>query len=117
MRVIEGAGTYTAPPAEEPNHWVEQLVASDLSIGTYSIPAGGVDDQRPHLEDEVYVVQSGEATIQTDSGSARVAPGSVVFVPANEGHRFVDIASDLTLIVIVAPPYKSREGSAGEALA
>lgn len=114
MQLIDGAGTYTAPPAGEPNHWVEQLVGSDLSLGTYSIPAGGVDDQRPHLEDEVYVVRRGEATIETDTGSARVGPGSVVFVPANEGHRFVDIAGDLTLIVIVAPPYKSREDAAAE---
>jgi len=97
MRVIDGAGSYTPPPPGEPNHWVEQLVASDLSLGTYSIPAGGVDDQRPHLEDEVYVVQSGEATIETDSGSARVRAGSVVFVPANEGHRYVDVTEDLTL--------------------
>jgi quercetin dioxygenase-like cupin family protein len=115
MRVIDGAGSYTAPPAGEPNHWVEQLVASDLSLGTYSIPAAGVDDQHPHREDEVYVVASGEATIRTDSGTARVGPGSVVFVPANERHQFVDITQDLALVVIVAPPYKSRE-QAGEAI-
>lgn len=111
MHVIDRAGIYTAPPDGEPNHWVEHLRATDLSLGTYSVPAGGVDDQRPHLEDEVYVVQTGEATIQTDSGEVRVGPGSVVFVPANEGHRYVDITEDLTLIVIVAPPYKSREQS------
>lgn len=109
MQVIEGAGVYTAPDAGEPNHWVQQLVADDLSLGTYSIPASGVDDQNPHLEDEVYVVQTGSATIVTDSGSARVGPGSVVFVPANEAHQYTNLTEDLTLIVIVAPPYKSRE--------
>lgn len=108
MQVIDGAGIYTAP-TDEPNHWIEHLRGSDLSIGTYSIPAGGIDDQRAHLEDEIYVVQAGAATLTADSGSAQVRAGSVVFVPANEGHRYVDVTEDLTLIVIVAPPYKSRE--------
>lgn len=111
MQLIEGAGVYT-PPKDEPNHWIEHLRGSDLSIGTYSIPAGGLDDQRPHLEDEIYVVQTGRATIVTDSGRAQVQPGSVVFVPANEKHQYVDIIEDLTLVVIVAPPYKTREQAA-----
>ncbi|HEX4703193.1 MAG TPA: cupin domain-containing protein [Pseudonocardiaceae bacterium] len=109
MQLIEGAGIYTAPPSGEPNHWIEHLRATDLSMGTYSIPAGGVDDQRPHLEDEIYVVQTGQATMVADSGTEKVAAGSVIFVPANERHQFTDIIEDLTLVVIVAPPYKSRE--------
>lgn len=111
MQLIEGAGVYT-PPKDEPNHWIEHLRASDLSVGTYSIPAGGLDDQRPHLEDEIYVVQTGRATMVTATGRAEVRPGSVVFVPANEKHQYVDITEDLTLIVIVAPPYNSRQPAA-----
>jgi len=112
MQLIDGAGIFSEPPAGEPNHWVEHLRGSDLSLGTYSIPAGGVDDQRPHLEDEVYVVRAGAATIVTPTGTARVGPGSVVFVAANESHRFTEIdEGDLVLVVIVAPPYKSREQS------
>ena len=109
MQVIEGAGVYTPPKDDEPNHWIEQLVSPELSMGTYSIPAGGVDDQRPHYEDEIYVVRTGRARLVTDSGSAEVGPGSVVFVPAREKHEYTNIREDLTLIVIVAPPYKSRE--------
>jgi mannose-6-phosphate isomerase-like protein (cupin superfamily) len=111
MQLMEGAGVYTAPDAGEPNHWIEHLRATDLSVGTYSIPKGGLDDQRPHLEDEIYVVRTGRATLVTDSGTAQVEPGSVVFVPAREKHQFVDITEDLTLVVVVAPPYKSREAS------
>lgn len=112
MQVIEGAGIYTPAKDGEPNHWIEQLVSNDLSVGTYSIPAGGLDDQRPHYEDEIYVVTTGRATLVTDSGSADVRPGSVVFVPAREKHQYTNIREDLTLIVIVAPPYKSREPAA-----
>jgi mannose-6-phosphate isomerase-like protein (cupin superfamily) len=111
MRVIAEAGTYTPPDGGEPselNHWVVHLESKDLSLGTYSIPAGGLDDQSPHTEDEIYVVQSGYATLVTTSGAVEVGPGSVVFVPAGETHMFVDILEDLSLIVVFAPPYGSR---------
>jgi mannose-6-phosphate isomerase-like protein (cupin superfamily) len=109
MQVLDGAGVYTPAKDGEPNHWIEHLVSDELTIGTYSIPAGSVDDQRPHCEDEIYVVQTGTATLVTDSGSAEVRPGSVMYVPSHEKHQFIDIKEDLTLIVIVAPPYRSRE--------
>ena len=53
MKVISGSGRFTPPAGQDPNHWVEHLSVADLSVGTYSIPAGGVDDQVPHTEDEI----------------------------------------------------------------
>jgi len=108
MRVIGEAGMYTPPEGGDPNHWVVHHSSDDLSLGTYSIPAGGLDDQTPHTEDEIYVVQAGRATLVTPSGTAAVGPGSVVFVPAGEAHRFTDVTEDLTLVVVFAPPYGSR---------
>jgi len=108
MQVIEGAGRYTRAAGGEPSHWAEHMASADLSVGTYSIPAGGLDDQEPHREDEIYVVQSGAATLVTDSGTTEVRPGSVIFVPAGEQHRFIDVREDLALLVIFAPPYGSR---------
>ncbi len=108
MKIFAEAGVYAAPPDGEPNDWTEHLSAVDLSLGTYSIPAGGTDDQTPHTEDEIYVVTSGRATLVTDSGTAPVAPGSVIYVPAGETHRFTDVTEDLALIVVFAPPYGSR---------
>ena len=105
MRILSGAGGYTAG---EPNHYVEHLRVPDLSVGTYSVPAGGVDDQTPHTEDEVYVVTAGRARLVTPSGSAEVGPGAVVFVPAGEEHRFVEISEDLALLVVFGPAYRSR---------
>jgi mannose-6-phosphate isomerase-like protein (cupin superfamily) len=113
MRVIAEAGIYTPPDGGGPNDWVVHLDSDDLSLGTYSIPAGGVDDQSPHTEDEIYVVRSGRATLVTDSGLADVGPGSVVFVPAGERHRFTEITEDLAMIVVFAPPYGSRAPAAG----
>ena len=111
MRVIAQAGTFSPPDGDEPNHWIVHLDSDDLSVGTYSIPAGGLDDQTAHTEDEIYVVRSGRATLVTSSGNAEVGPGSVVYVPAMETHRFTEILEDLALLVIFAPPYGSREAS------
>jgi mannose-6-phosphate isomerase-like protein (cupin superfamily) len=108
MRVIAQAGIYMPPDGGEPNHWMVHLDSDDLSVGTYSIPAGGLDDQTPHTEDEIYVVRAGRATLVTSSGRAEVGPGSVVFVPAMEAHQFTEITGDLALLVIFAPPYGSR---------
>ena len=107
MRIVEGAGQWTSP-AGAANDWAEQLRVPDLSVGTYCIPVGGVDDQSPHSEDEIYVVTAGAATIVTPGGSAEVGPGSVIFVPAGEEHRFERVTADLALLVIFGPAYGSR---------
>jgi mannose-6-phosphate isomerase-like protein (cupin superfamily) len=108
MRIIDQAGRFTPPTAPEATHYVEHLRSGDLSIGTYSIPAGGVDDQTPHTEDEIYVVTAGRGTILAGGEEAPVGPGDTIFVPAEEDHRFVNITEDLSLLVFFAPPYESR---------
>ncbi|MFI7698028.1 cupin domain-containing protein [Nonomuraea sp. NPDC049480] len=111
MQIIKGAGEWLQPAAGAANDWVEHLKVPDLSIGTYCIPAGGVDTQSPHTEDEIYVVTAGRARIVTASGEAEVGPGAVIFVPAGEEHRFVDITEDLALLVVFGPAYGSRGDS------
>jgi mannose-6-phosphate isomerase-like protein (cupin superfamily) len=108
MQTFAEAGSYQPPSGDEPNDWIVHLSTGDLSLGTYSIPAGGVDDQQPHTEDEIYVVKAGRATMVSQSGTAAVGPGSVIYVPAGEEHRFTDVTDDLALIVVFAPPYGSR---------
>jgi len=108
MEIVAGAGAYTAPPDGTPNHFAEQLRVPALSVGTYSIPAGGLDDQSPHTEDEIYVVTAGRARLVTRDRSTAVGPGDVIFVPAGEEHRFVDVTGDLALLVVFAPAYRSR---------
>jgi mannose-6-phosphate isomerase-like protein (cupin superfamily) len=96
-------------PATTADGYVEQLSVPDISVGMYRIPAGGTDPQSPHDEDEVYVVLAGSATfVGDDTGSVAVGPGSVIFVPAGEGHRFVDITEALAVVVVFGPAYGSR---------
>ncbi len=113
MRVISDAGRFTPPAGPDPNHWAEQLRVADLSVGTYSIPAGGIDDQVPHTEDEIYVVTAGRAVLQAGSGGAAVGPGSVVYVAAGEEHRFTDVTEDFAALVVFAPAEGARAPGTG----
>ncbi len=111
MKVISGAGRFTAPAGPDANHWAEHFSVADLSVGTYSILAGGVDDQEPHTEDEIYVVTAGQAVLQAGGDSAAVGPGSVIYVAAGEVHKFTDITEDLAAIVLFAPAEGSRSAA------
>jgi mannose-6-phosphate isomerase-like protein (cupin superfamily) len=110
MHLIGGAGAFTAPDGDA--HWVEQFRVADLSVGTYSIRAGGTDDQSPHTEDEIYVITAGRATLVGGDDSAEVGPGSVAYVPAGEVHRFIDITEDFAALVFFAPAEEARASAA-----
>ena len=108
MKIIGDAGRFTPPSGQAGNHWVEQFRVADLSVGTYSIPRGGIDDQEPHTEDEIYVVTAGRAVLRAGEDSAAAEPGSVIYVAAGEEHRFTDVAEDLAAIVLFAPAEGAR---------
>jgi len=108
MKVISNAGRFAPPAGQAGNHWIEQLRVTDLSVGTYSIPRGGVDDQEPHTEDEIYVVTAGRAVLRAGRDSAPVGPGSVIYVAAGEEHRFTEVTEDLAAIVLFAPAEGAR---------
>jgi mannose-6-phosphate isomerase-like protein (cupin superfamily) len=117
MPVIESAGQFAAEPvadaagqfAPQPRRgsYVEHLRRADLSVGTYCIPAGAVDDQSPHTEDEIYVVTAGAATFVDAAGAVPVRPGATIFVAAGAEHRFIDITEDFATVVVFAPPESS----------
>jgi mannose-6-phosphate isomerase-like protein (cupin superfamily) len=81
----------------------EFLRVPSMSAGYYRLPAGGVDPQSPHAEDEIYVILAGRAWITVGDEERAVAPGDVVFVAATVPHRFHDIGEDLEVVVIFAP--------------
>jgi len=83
--------------------YYEFLREPALSMGVYMLPAGGVDPQQPHREDEVYVVLEGEGVITVGEEQRPVNRGSVVFVGRGVAHRFHDIREALTIVVFFAP--------------
>jgi len=89
--------------------YLEFLKVPDLSMGLYVLPAGGVDPQLPHTEDEVYYVVSGKAQIKVADEDRAVQAGSIVYVAKNVEHRFHSIEAELTVIVFFAPAEYSLE--------
>ena len=75
-----------------------------LSVGVYVLAAGAIDDQTPHVEDEVYFAVRGRGGFRCEGAEHAVAPGSLLFVPAGADHRFHDIDEELVLVVFWAPP-------------
>lgn len=83
--------------------YLEFLRVPDLSMGLYVLPAGGVDPQSPHTEDEVYYVVSGRAQIRVADEDRAVQVGSIVYVAKNVEHRFHSIEEELMVLVFFAP--------------
>ncbi len=89
--------------------YYEFLRRESMSAGLYAIPAGGVDRQQPHLEDEVYVVLEGRAGFRIDGRARPVGPGSVLYVSAGTDHRFENVAEPLRVLVLFAPAENTVE--------
>lgn len=83
--------------------YLEFLRVPSMSSGVYRLPAGGVDRQSPHTEDEIYLVISGRARFMHEGVDGPVAAGDVLFVPAGDDHRFHQIEEDLEVVVVFAP--------------
>lgn len=83
--------------------YLEFLRHPSLSLGLYVLPAGGVDPQQPHNEDEVYYIVSGQGQIDVGDETQPVQSGSLVFVAAHMPHKFHSITEELKILVFFAP--------------
>lgn len=83
--------------------YLEFLRVNAMSAGVYTLPAGATDVQKPHKEDEMYYVVRGQGRMRAGPQDHAVLAGSVIFVAAEEEHRFYDIAEELVILVFFAP--------------
>jgi mannose-6-phosphate isomerase-like protein (cupin superfamily) len=90
--------------ADRSRSYAEFLRRPGLSMGIYHLPAGGKDPQHPHVADEIYVVLEGRATLEVEGERVDVGPGRMISVDQGADHRFVDVAEDLQVLVVFAPP-------------
>jgi mannose-6-phosphate isomerase-like protein (cupin superfamily) len=63
-----------------------------------------VDLQKPHIQDEVYVIISGNGQFFRDGEYTSFMPGDVLFVPAGIEHRFEKFSEDFATWVIFYGP-------------
>ena len=83
--------------------YLEFLRVPAMSAGVYTLPAGSVDPQKPHKEDEMYYVVRGRARMRVGAEDRIVDAGSVIFVAAEVEHRFYDLEEELVVLVFFAP--------------
>ena len=74
-----------------------------MELGYYK-PVG-VDEQQPHDQDEIYIVQSGSGTFTREEEQIPFSTGDALFVAAGVKHRFVDFTNDFAAwVVFYGPP-------------
>ena len=69
----------------------------------------GVDDQRPHTRDELYVVARGKGVFVHGDRRDPFGPNDMLFAPAGLPHRFEDFTDDLTIWVMFYGPNRGEE--------
>jgi len=62
------------------------------------------DSQTPHLQDELYVIISGNGVFFNNGERSSFVPGDVLFVPAGIEHRFENFTADFATWVIFYGP-------------
>ena len=78
------------------------LENGSMELGYYK-PVG-IDEQTPHDQDEIYIVQSGTGVFMCGDENIDFAPGDALFVAAEVEHRFIEFSDDFTAWVIFYGP-------------
>src|SRR2546422_10134921 len=93
MPAHEIPGLDPQPRDAEGHGYVDLLASNKLSVGLAIWPAGSVDRQRPHEEDEVYYVISWRRTDWVADEDRPDRPGTLGFVPARVEHPCHDLVA------------------------
>lgn len=89
-------------PPEPGNLAVSIFAHGSLAAELYS--PRGHDPQKPHTRDEIYVVARGKGTFFTGAERVAVEPGTFLFVPAGQVHRFENFTDDFAVWVFFYGP-------------
>jgi len=84
--------------------YLEFMRVESMSAYIYELPAGAVDEQSPHDQDEIYYVVKGRSDFTVDGETIAIKPGDILYVKKFAQHLFSNITQDLSLLVVFAPP-------------
>ncbi len=59
-----------------------------------------LDRQKPHSQDELYIIIAGKAEFLRNGEIIKCSKGDVMFVPAKMEHRFINFSEDFATWVI-----------------
>jgi hypothetical protein len=74
----------------------------DVSVELFA--PRGVDTQKPHTRDELYIVSSGSGVFRRESQICEFKAGDLLFVPAHVEHYFESFSADFRTWVIFFGP-------------
>jgi mannose-6-phosphate isomerase-like protein (cupin superfamily) len=96
---IPGAKTPSWPMGEP---FTEAMRHGSMSVEVFA--PRGEDSQLPHDQDELYFVVTGSAEFWHEGGTIPVAAGDVLFVAAQDRHRFSSMSDDFVTWVVFWGP-------------
>lgn len=78
------------------------LTHGTMRVGLYALREH--DPQKPHTQDEIYIVASGSGEFVNDGERKAFGPGDIIFVKAGVEHRFENFTSDFQTWVVFWGP-------------
>src|SRR5262245_16028684 len=93
---------HQAVPTKDGKASASLFTHGSLDLKIYS--PKGVDPQKPHSRDELYIVASGTGWFFCEGQRMRFSPGDALFAAAGEVHRFEDFSDDFAVWVMFYGP-------------
>ena len=87
---------------EETNRFTTVMQHGSMSVEYYAPQK--IDLQKPHKQDELYIIANGSGTFSRDNEKVNCETGDVLFVPAGMEHRFEHFTTDFDTWVIFYGP-------------
>jgi mannose-6-phosphate isomerase-like protein (cupin superfamily) len=82
--------------SELPVPFSNMFARGDVSVELFA--PRGVDTQKPHTRDELYIVSSGSGVFRRENQTCEFKAGDLLFVPAHVDHRFERFSAASRLI-------------------
>jgi mannose-6-phosphate isomerase-like protein (cupin superfamily) len=67
-----------------------------------------VDNQQPHMQDEIYIVMQGSSDFNQQGKVVKIGPGDFLFVPAGAEHHFFNFTNDLLVWAVFYGPERGE---------
>jgi mannose-6-phosphate isomerase-like protein (cupin superfamily) len=97
-----------AAHAKAPENYVTLFHRNDARVLLFA--PRGTDTQKPHTQDELYIVAAGSGTFVRGEEKIAFAAGDVLFVAAEVPHRFEDFTDDFYTWVVFYGPWGGIPG-------
>jgi mannose-6-phosphate isomerase-like protein (cupin superfamily) len=97
-----GVAQAALPDPSVPMRYLDALRHGTMRLGLYA--PRGEDIQKPHEQDELYVIVAGTGSFIRNGERRAFGPHDVLFVEAGVAHRFVDMSDDFAAWVIFWGP-------------